>query len=394
MRMFPEAARVAVLLFTSWAIGGTHAASASAQAPARPSAAPFEAVPLPDDEARLIAGLNGQAEGVWLDGDVLWVAKKSPDGPWKSIGGISQTLARVDGSDVWAVGLRWDRWPEAFMKVAILGGELPAGGPEYLAWRGERAPAPPAQAEPGKTETFQLPGPIPGSKRTITVVLPPEHDGEDPLPAIVLADGQSAEAWGRVIAGLVLEGKARPLAVVGVHSGKYEGDRDLPYNPELDVRAREYLEGYDQERFIAHLDWVIDSVLPEVSRRHAISLRREDLAVAGFSNGGAFAAAAAFRRADVFGAALALSVGVTPEIEPRVPDAPMPRFYLAAGELEHRFLDHTMTTRDRLAAAGGEATLVSFVAGHDSEMWTLAMSRFVPAMFPPAHADAGAGRPD
>ncbi len=394
MQTFPGTAFLAALILNAAALGGVHAAMTSVQDPATPSTAPFEIVSPPADSARLIAGLGRQAEGVWLDDDVLWLATSNPGGPWKTTGGIPVTLTQVDGTNIWAVGLRWDRWPEAFMKVAFLGDDLPAGPLKYLSWRGERAPTPPAQADPGKTESFQLPGPVPGSERTITVVLPPNHDGDDPLPAIVLADGQSAEAWGRVIAALVLEGKARPLAVVGVHSGTYEGDRGLPYDPQLDVRAREYLEGFDQERFAAHLDWMIETVLPEAARRYAISLRREDLAVAGFSNGGAFAASAALRRGDVFGTALAMSVGVPPEAKPRAEDAPVARFFFAAGELEHRFLNHTQITRDRVHAAGGETMLVQYVAGHDAEMWKLAMSRFVPLMFPSAQADAGAANPD
>lgn len=392
MRMIPRAACLGALLATGLAM--LAAQTTLAQEQAQQPTAPVEVVPTPADQAMLIAGLDGQSEGMWLDGETLWLARNSPHGPWKTIGGVSKPLTQVDDSDIWAIGLRWDRWPEAFISVAFLGSELPPGGVEYRTWRGERAPAPPAQGEPGKTESFQLPGPVEGSERTITVVFPPGHKGEDPLPAIVLADGQSAEAWGKVIAPLVLEQKARPLAVVGVHSGAYEGDRSEPYDPMLDVRAREYLEGFDQERFVRHLDWVIESVLPEVSRRCAISLKREDLAVAGFSNGGAFAAAAALRRSDVFAMALALSVGVPPEVEPRVPDAPMARFYLAAGELEHQFLDHTKVTRDRVAAAGGEATLESFVAGHDAVMWTLAASRFVPRMFPPVQKDVGDRQPD
>jgi enterochelin esterase-like enzyme len=358
------------------------AQAAAAQEPVAQRNAPIEVVPSTDAEAVITSRLHDRTEGVWLDGDVLWCVKKSADGPWQTLGSVAYPLTQVGSTDLWAVGLRWDRWPEAFLRVAFLGSEPPAGPPAYLTWRGDRAPAPADRAEPGKIDSFSLAGPLKGSERSITVVLPPGYEEMDRLPAIVLADGQNAEAWGKVIAALVNEKKCRPVAIVGVHSGKYEGDRSQPYDPDLDVRAREYLEGYDQERFDKHLNWVIDSVLPEVARRHPISLARDDLAVAGFSNGGAFAAAVGLRRSDVFGMALALSVGVSPEIEPRAPDAAMARFYLAAGELEPQFLKHTSLTHDRIKQAGGEAKLESFVAGHDQEMWTLALSRFVPEMFP------------
>lgn len=202
MRINPRAARLGVLLAICWASWGAHTAPARAQVPTTRPAAPFEVVPTPPDPAQLIEKLDGQTEGIWLDGEILWLVKNSPDGPWKTIGGVSQPLTQIDDSDVWATGLRWDRWPEAFMKIAFIGNTLPAGPIEYQTWRGEQAPKPPAQSDPGKIDTFQLPGPVQGSERSITVVLPPAFEGIDPLPAIVLADGQSAEAWGKVIESL------------------------------------------------------------------------------------------------------------------------------------------------------------------------------------------------
>ena len=388
MQFTHRAACLGALLVIGWATSRAHAAITLAQEPTEQTIAPVEVVPTPDDHTRIVAGLGGRAEAMWLEGEVLWLVKDNPDGPWSTIGGVSVPLKQVDGTDLWAIGLRWDRWAEAFMGVAFLNNKPPAGPIVYQTWRGERAPSPPEQAPPGRIESFELPGPVQGSKRTITVVLPPGYKGQEHLPAIVLADGQSAEEWGGVVAAMVIKEKAQPVAVVGVHSGGYAGDRSQPYDPELDVRAREYLEGFDKERFDDHLNWVIESVLPEVSRRYAISLQRENLGVAGFSNGGAFAATAALRRGDVFGMALAMSVGVPPDLEPRVQGVPMARFYFAAGELEHQFLDHTTITFDSVKAAGGDARLVSFVAGHDPEMWRLALARYLPEMFPPVQRDA------
>ncbi|MGP1272928.1 MAG: alpha/beta hydrolase [Phycisphaerales bacterium] len=327
--------------------------------------------------------LLDRSEDIWLDGDVLWFAKRDAGGPWNITGSISQAMAPLQGTDIWAVGLRWDRWSEAFIRVSFTGAEAPPGRREFHVWRGEHAPEVPHRAQPGLVETIEIDGPVEGGRRKITVVLPPGTRDGKPIPAIVLADGQSADAWGDVVAALVLEGSVRPLAIVGIHSGGYDGDRSQPYDPNLDLRAKEYLDGHDPERFDAHLSWVIDSVLPEVSRRYAVSLRRDDLAVAGFSNGGAFAATAAARRSDRFRAALALSVGVPPEAESFQQHARGVRFFLAAGELEPRFFHNTEVTHHRAERAGWDSIFMSYVAGHEPDLWILAAAQFVPLMFPP-----------
>lgn len=335
---------------------------------------------------KVIENLRDQAEVIWLEGDVLWLAKRSDQGPWSISGTFSHELTRIERSDLWAVGLRWNQWPEAMINVSFIRTDTQGEKSQQYQWRGDRAPAMASQAEPLIIETLEMNGPGGHKQRKITIVLPPGRQTDQPLPAVLLADGQSAERWGRVIAALVKEGKARPVAVIGVHSGGYKGDRAEPYNPELDVRAMEYLEGFAPERFDAHLSWVIGTVLPEVSRRYMISTEREDLAVAGFSNGGAFAATAAARRSDVFGAAITLSVGVPPEAEVFNAQAPRVDLYLAAGELEPHFLEGTKATRDRAKKAGWETAFRSYAAGHDADMWVLAAEQFVPLIFPPGRS--------
>lgn len=377
--------RLIVLLAFSGYLAAIAAAAGHAAGDTAAASGPrFDMVRLPASVEPLRDGLQGRDEGVWLDGDVLWLAKRSADGPWSTVGGVAVPLRRVGDSDVWAAGLRWDRWPEAILRVAFVADAHTEGEPTFLAWRGLEAPTEPARAEPGLIATFTLPGPIEEADRSITVVLPPDYQLHTPLPTLVLADGQSAASWGEVIAGLSNAGRARPVAIVGVHSGGYTGDSAKPYDPALDLRAREYLEGFDRPSFDAHLEWIVETVLPTAAARYPISHNRDDLAVAGFSNGGSFAAAAALRRDDVFAASLALSIGVPPEVNASEP--PTARFFLAAGVLEHRFLEGTSRMHDELVKAGGTAFLETFVGGHDQDLWTLALSHYLPTMFPPEPA--------
>ncbi|MDF1808517.1 MAG: alpha/beta hydrolase-fold protein [Phycisphaerales bacterium] len=381
MRLNCRACFVVCFITLCILISATHSADANEHVV---DSNPYVVIPMTDERLSFIrTNLKGLTERVWLDGDVLWLAKNNRKGPWKTTGGISEQLTQVGDSDFWATGLKWDRWTEAFIKVAFYKGDFPTGPMEYINWRGKHAPPSPKQADPSNVVTYELIGPDKDKKRNVTVVLPPQYDDKNELPALVLADGQSAEEWGKIIAAMINDKKIRPVVVIGVHNGGYQGDRSQPYDAQFDIRAREYLEGFDQDRFSAHLDWLIDTVLTDVARRYNISLERENLAVAGFSNGGAFASSAALRRGDVFGLALALSVGIPPDIEPQTPNALLSQFFCAAGELESRFLQQTNTLHNRLSDAGGEPLMQSYVAGHDAELWTTAMSEYLPLMFPP-----------
>jgi len=331
------------------------------------------------DASPFLDRLGGEKQNVWLDGDVLHFAHVAPQGPVQVVGGVQEELARVPGSDLWLLRLRWPHWREGFVAYTFLGPDIMPGG-KLEVWRGDGAPSLPRYAEAAaRVEHLELDSRALGEKRKVTVILPPGEHRD--LPAIVMADGQSAESWGRILRTLIDEGRMRPVALIGIHNGGYRGDHTQPFDPQLDMRAREYLERMDPERFDRHLRWVTDEVLPEVARRFGVSTRREELAVAGFSNGGSFAAAAALRRPDVFGAALPFSVGVLPEGER--PDGPLPRFFFAAGELEPSFLKTTRETMEKVRAWGAAAEMQAYSAGHDSIMWDIALTRFAPQVFPP-----------
>lgn len=341
--------------------------------------APYELLPPPADAASFHAILDGRTQAVWLDGDVLHFACIRTEGPIQLAGGVQEQLARIGDSDLWLARVKWSNWNQALVACTFFGPDMKPVAPLDV-WRGEQAPPMPEYSEaPAQIETLEIDSPNLGEKRSVTIVLPPGVDHD--VPAIVMADGQSAANWGKILRALIDSGHMRPTAIIGIHSGEYRGDRTREFDPQLDMRAREYLEPFDAERFAAHLRWVTDEVLPLAAEKYGISTRREDLAVAGFSNGGSFAAAAALRRPDVFGAALAFSVGVMPEGEK--PVGPLPRFYFASGELEPSFLKTTRKTLDLVRGWGAEAELQSYCAGHDSLMWDIALARFAPMAFPP-----------
>lgn len=340
---------------------------------------PYEILEPLTDAKPILARLAGRAQDVWLDGDVLHFAYIAKEGPIQAVGGVQEELARVADSDLWLLRLKWSGWSKAIVGYSFFGPQM-GHNPHFDVWRGDDAPQLPKYADTlGRVEQLEIDSKFLGEKRSVTVILPP--GAERDIPAIVMADGQSAETWGKVIRTLIDEGRMRPTAIVGIHNGGYRGDRSKGFDPQMDYRAREYLEKMDIERFGNHLRWVTDEVLPTVAQKFGISTRREDLAVGGFSNGGSFAAAAALRRPDVFGASFAFSVGVAPEGER--PKGPLPKFYFESGELEPSFLRTTRQTMEMVRAWGAETQMQAYCAGHDNIAWDIACATYAPQFFPP-----------
>ncbi len=340
---------------------------------------PYEVLAAPDDAASYFARLGGAPSGVWLEGDVLHMAHVSPEGPVQVTGGLQLPLERVGSSDLWLVRLRWDCWADAFVSYTFIGPGGP-GRPAFDVWRGAEAPELPTRdGTLARVEQIEMKSEALGETRHMTVALPPGEHAE--LAAIVMADGQAAASWASVLFPLMERGAMRPAAIVGIHSVHYRGEPGAAYDPTLDIRAREYIESNDPERFERHLRWVTDEALPLVAERFGVSLRREDLVVAGYSNGGSFAAAAGLRRPDVFGGVLALSVGVSPEGER--PEGELPRIRAAAGALEPAFLRASSHVVDVVRGWGGDATLRTYQAGHDFLMWEMAAAALAPELLPP-----------
>lgn len=185
---------------------------------------------------------------------------------------------------------------------------------------------------------------------------------------LVCADGEGAAAWTTQIAET-----ASPVAVVGIASAGLEvlgiGARDS-YRPEDDPRARAYLPWVDPVYFRAHLDYVMDTVLPWVDEKIGGKLPRVTF---GFSNGGAWAVAAAAARPHDYAGVIAFSISDAPEQDrlARLPHA------LAAGKKEAPFLERTTAYAAALRRAGVAVRLRTPDRGHEHGMWS---EEFGPAL--------------
>jgi enterochelin esterase-like enzyme len=287
---------------------------------------------------------------------------------------VQVRLWPVEGiADLWEASLRVRRLDEAVISLAVL--PLRAGQSQFgqvmkdpRVWRGPRAPTAIPATWPlrGRLERHELDSVPLDEPRTVTVYRPPGADGG--LPACVLADGQSTAGFAAVLESAIGTGALPPVLLVGVHHAV------LPDPRGPDLRAMEYLPGHDREQFDAHLAFVTDEVLPWAAERFGppggrFGRRAGPWVAAGFSNGGAWAIAAAQRRPDVFGAVAAFSAGVVPGKVSRAARSAGVRHYLGAGLLEPGFRRATGEWADRIARAGLPGRHEEWVGGHDHLWW-------------------------
>jgi enterochelin esterase-like enzyme len=327
----------------------------------------------PRDPATLRARLAGAPLAAWPEDDVLHVLWRGTAEEVRLGGGIQPRLWPVEGaSDLWEASLRIRRLDEAVISIVVI--PRPAGGdgpehpsqpgqtPDMLEWRGPRAPADPPAAWPlsGTMEEHTLDSTALGASRGLTVYRPPGASG--PLPGCVLADGQSAWGFARVLEPAILAGDVQPVLLVGVHSAAADPARPWP-----DRRSQEYIPRDGRRRFTAHLDFITGEVIPW-AEGHAGAAGGPWVA-AGFSNGGAWAIAAAQRRPDIFPAVAAFSTGVVPGRLTRGSRTARVRHYLAAGLLETGFRDATERWAQRLQRAGLPCRYREWVGGHDQLWW-------------------------
>jgi len=321
----------------------------------------------PRDAAGLRERLGDARYAAWAEDDVLHVLWRGAAEQVVLGGGIQVPLWPVEGSaspetgeGLWEASLRVRRLDEAVITVMVIGPVT-----DTMTWRGPRAPAGPAAGE----EPIELAGevrehtiesvPLRGP-RGVTVYVPPGAAGEaGPLPGCVLADGQSVPGFARVLEPAIASGAAPPVVLIGVHSAGGHADRS-------DLRAQEYLPRQRPRRFAAHLSFVIDEVIPWATASLPVDPTRSWLA-SGFSNGAAWAIAAAQRRPEVFGGVAALSAGIVPR---RVAGASRDvRHYLAAGTLEEGFRQSTLAWATRLHRAGVPCSHHEWPGGHDPFWW-------------------------
>jgi enterochelin esterase-like enzyme len=281
-------------------------------------------------------------------------------------GGVQPRLWPVPGADdLWEVSLRIRRLDEAVISMPVAhrlaGDDWPAQIPDSRQWRGPRAPAEaaPAQSLCGTVSEHTLISDALRAPRRVTVYLPPDPAG--PVPACVLADGGAAAVLAPSLESAIGAGAVPPVLLVGIHNAPSDaGDRS-------DLRAQEYVPGQNRRRFDAHLRFVTGEVMPWAAQQ--FGPMEGPWVAAGFSNGAAWAIAAAQRRPELIGAVAGLSAGAVPHRISGAARAARVRHYLAAGMLEPAFRQATRSWAERLQRAGLPCHYEEWAGGHDYLWW-------------------------
>lgn len=340
---------------------------------------PYTVVDPPQNIARCLNKLKKAEGGFVVDGELLTLIGKGSTNPLRVGDWLSIPMKFDDHLQTWVGQARMNDWNQAFFDYSIREGN----GFVKRQFRGPKAPAMPKETDKlkGYFKIFTLSSSNLGEDRQVEVYVPPHTEAM--LPVVVMADGDSTEGFAKVSEPLILSKKVAPFAIVGVHHGEYKGATDK-YEFEKDFRAREYLKIADPDRFALHLKFVCDEVLPWAREKFHLSSRREDTAVFGYSNGGAFAVTAALDAPEVFGTAMPSSVAVfDPKALAEVADkGKNTRFYFVAGKLEV-FINNTQNAVNVVKDKAASCTFDTYVSGHDSHMWKLGFARDIVKVFPP-----------
>ena len=310
-------------------------------------------------------------EAFWVEGEVFHVVARRSGSGVSLCCGVQSAMERVgDEPDLWALSVRIDHIEAAVLDVMIMA-EADESHPPVTGtpqWRGPSAPARAEVAEvpDGLLSTHEIDSAALGERRAIEVYRPA---GDGPMPVIYLADGESTSMFAQTLHPLIASGALPPLMIVGLHSGP----RVLPDGEDASlIRHQEYLSGWGREpqpRFIAHDRFLTEEVLP-LAESLGASSRREDRAVAGYSNGAAWAMAMATDHPDLFGKVMALSLGWTDGgLRARIRATRYGDVWLGAGTLEPPFHDMSRQTAEVLDSRAERVTFDSRVAGHTPVMW-------------------------
>jgi enterochelin esterase-like enzyme len=319
----------------------------------------------PRDPAGLRARLTEPPLAIWSSGDVLEVLWQGQADEVQLYGGVQPRLWPVEETDdLWEVSLRIRGLDQAVISVTVAsrqaGGDWPRQIPDVRVWRGPRAPTAAAPRElRGSVSTFTLLSAALRGERKLTVYQPP--GAGRPVPGCVLADGESVQGFAPTLESAIEAGAVPPVLLVGLHNAPGA------LTPVSDLRAQEYLPGYNRRRFDAHLLFVTSEVLPWADERFGPVAG--PWVAAGFSNGAAWAIAAAQRRPDLIGAVAALSAGVVPRQIRSAARSAGVRHYLAAGTLEPGFRRSTRGWAERLNRAGLACRHEEWTGGHDQLWW-------------------------
>jgi enterochelin esterase-like enzyme len=315
----------------------------------------------------LRARMAAEGAGAWADGDILTFVCESE---------ASVAVTPVFPMQSWAVGrglqvlqVRVERLDEAVITYTFtpMAGPGPAmsfrRGSHDGRFRGGSAPEELPSNDPLLGSTFDhaiesdaLRGP-----RTVTVYKPPGVEPGD-VPVVYATDGNMFAPYARRLDAAIESGLCPPVVVVAAHAAAMN-------QVEGNIRALEYLPGFDDERFAAHQRFFTVELVAWAERELGVATSPDRRGIFGCSDGGGHALATARLEPRAYGHVFAYSTGTPPDHTTTWDVATHPMIHLCAGTLEAGFHQATEAWAGFLHLHGAPYHFTERVAGHDLIQW-------------------------
>lgn len=316
--------------------------------------------------AQLRERMRVEGASAWLDGDVITFVAESaapvavmPTFPilsWDVGDGLHVLQMRVDGAS------------EAVITYTF----TPAGGGGSMRFsrgshdgrfRGPDAPPELPSNDPlvGMLADHDVESAAFGGPRRVTVYCPDGHQPGEAIPVVYATDGNMFAPYARRLDAAIEAGSCPRVIVIAAHAAPMDQVRG-------NIRALEYLRGFDDARFAAHQEFFVRELPAWAASEFGVATDRGLRGIFGCSDGGGHTTSTALAHPQEFAHAFAFSTGTPPELTtPWGDDAPF--LHLCAGTLEPGFHQATTGWAGYLHAVGGDFHLTERVAGHDLIQW-------------------------
>lgn len=196
--------------------------------------------------------------------------------------------------------------------------------------------------------------------RQLTAYFPPGWTAGERYPVLYMADGQFLGPYLEDLDALIAAGALRPLVVVGLWSGD-AGPQSRP---------QEYVEGYPDgaRRFETFRRFFLEEVMPKAEAEYGASPLRQERMLAGWSDGGAWAASTGLSEPSRFGRVCALSIS-SPNGTGRAAYKQRPALFLASGDDEPYYRDVTRDLAVRARRSPVELIYKTVPGRHEPAVW-------------------------
>ncbi len=327
------------------------------------------------DPVDLRARMAAEGTTAWADGDVITFVTESPVPV--AVTPVFPISSWDAGDGLQVLSLRVERLAEAVITYTFT--PLDGGaamnfrrGSHDGRFRGADAPEELPSNDPltGSTLDHTIESEALGGPRTVSVYKPPGFTAGDDVPVIYSTDGNMFAPYARRLDAAIQSGLCPPVVVVAAHSA--------PMNQiEGNLRALEYLQGFDDTRFDAHQRFFIVELAAWAETELGVARQPAKRGIFGCSDGAGHALTTARLHPTKFGHAFAYSTGMPPDPATTWDINSHPFVHLCAGTLEGGFHQATEAWAGFLHLQGAGFHFTERVSGHDLIQWCEELPRAI-----------------